>query len=86
MRKRPSILINLDFGNKEVSFTVEFKSKTSLFQPNGAGFAGVKSNITFSSEDLTGASEILLQARAQGSLTNWKVVLTNSEFQGQQVI
>jgi len=53
-------------------------------QPNGAGFAGVKSNISLSSEDLAGATEILLQARAKGNLANWKVVLTNSEFHGQQ--
>ena len=56
------------------------------FQPNGAGFAGVKSNITFSAEDVSDATEVLLQTRAQGSLANWKIVLTNNEFHGQQVI
>merc|ERR1719468_808261 len=79
-------------GKSKASFVLQ---KSRLFQravffamlnpqPNGAGFAGVKTNISLSSEDLAGATEILLQARAQGSLANWKVVLTNSEFHDQQ--
>ena len=49
-------------------------------QPNGAGFAGVKSNVMF--EDVDGKEGILLQVRGQGSLKYWKVVLTDSEFLG----
>ena len=49
-------------------------------QPNGAGFAGVKSNVTFG--DVDGKEGILLQVRGQGSLKYWKVVLTDSEFLG----
>jgi len=49
-------------------------------QPNGAGFAGVKNNITF--EDNEGKEGILLQVRGQGGLKYWKVVLTDSEFLG----
>ena len=49
-------------------------------QPNGAGFAGVKSNVTF--EDVDGKEGVLLQCKGQGSLKYWKVVLTDSEFLG----
>jgi hypothetical protein len=50
-------------------------------QPNGAGFAGVKSNVTF--EDVDGKEGVLLQCRGHGSLKYWKVVLlTDSEFLG----
>jgi len=49
-------------------------------QPNGAGFAGVKSNISFSEEDLrTKPQGFLLKLRGQGQLQYWKVVLTNSD-------
>merc|ERR1719346_344685 len=49
-------------------------------QPNGAGFAGVKSNISFSDEDLrTKPQGFLLKLRGQGQLQYWKVVLTNSD-------
>merc|ERR1712156_531369 len=43
-------------------------------QPNGAGFAGVKHNISLSNhEDKQG---LKIQLRAQGDLKYWKVVLT----------
>ena len=49
-------------------------------QPNGAGFAGVKHNISLSNhEDKQG---LKIQLRAQGDLKYWKVVLTDSEFLG----
>merc|ERR1711936_301035 len=49
-------------------------------QPNGAGFAGVKSNISFSDEDLQAKPQgFLLKLRGQGQLQYWKVVLTNSD-------
>ena len=48
-------------------------------QPNGAGFAGMKTDITFSAEEKDG---ILLQLRGQGDLKYWKVVLTDSQFLG----
>merc|ERR1719336_3190730 len=49
-------------------------------QPNGAGFAGVKSNISFSEEDLkTKPQGFLLKLRGQGQLKYWKVVLTDSD-------
>jgi len=52
-------------------------------QPNGAGFAGVKSNITFSEEHLQAKPQgILLKLRGQGQLLHWKVVLTNSDQLG----
>ena len=44
-------------------------------QSNGAGFAGVKINVTF--EDVDGKEGILLQCRGQGSLKYCKVVLTD---------
>jgi len=52
-------------------------------QPNGAGFAGVKSNITFSEEHLQAKPQgFLLKLRGQGQLRYWKVVLTNSDQLG----
>jgi len=49
-------------------------------QPNGAGFAGVKSNISFSEEDLRAKPQgFVLKLRGQGQLQYWKVVLTNSD-------
>jgi len=52
-------------------------------QPNGAGFAGVKSNISFSEEDLkTKPQGFLLKLRGQGQLKYWKVVLTDSDQVG----
>ena len=52
-------------------------------QPNGAGFAGIKTNLTLDL-DKTGVAEgLLLQLGAQGNLEFWKVVMTNSEFSGQ---
>ncbi|XP_023332390.1 uncharacterized protein LOC111704397 isoform X2 [Eurytemora carolleeae] len=43
-------------------------------QPNGAGFAGVKTNIE--GEDLTGFTGFEVLARGRG-LENWKIVLTH---------
>jgi len=52
-------------------------------QPNGAGFAGMKSNITFSDEQLKVKPQgFLLKLRGQGQLQYWKVVLTNSDQLG----
>merc|ERR1711990_227667 len=49
-------------------------------QPNSAGFAGVKSNITFSEEHLEAKPQgFLLKLRGQGQLRYWKVVLPNSD-------
>merc|ERR1712215_467902 len=47
-------------------------------QPNGAGFAGVKVNISF--EDYQDKEGIQLRIRGQGNLKNWKVVLTESKL------
>merc|ERR1712013_283385 len=56
-------------------------------QPNGAGFAGVKSNISFSEEDLkTKPQGFLLKLRGQGQLKYWKVVLTDSDKVGLPLI
>merc|ERR1719233_1236913 len=49
-------------------------------QPNGAGFAGVKTNISLAGYD--GREGVLLRARGQGALQYWKVVLTDSKFLG----
>jgi len=53
-------------------------------QPNGAGFAGVKSNVNFSSEEHLQAKPqgFLLKLRGQGQLQYWKVVLTDSDQLG----
>merc|ERR1712037_168830 len=52
-------------------------------QPNGAGFAGMKTNITFTDEQLKAKSQgFLLKLRGQGQLQYWKVVLTNSDQLG----
>jgi len=52
-------------------------------QPNGAGFAGTKTNITFSDEQLKDRPQgFLLKLRGQGQLQYWKVVLTNSDQLG----
>merc|ERR1712088_515452 len=53
-------------------------------QPNGAGFAGVKSNVNFSSEEHLQAKPqgFLLQLRGLGQLQYWKVVLTDSDQLG----
>jgi len=56
-------------------------------QPNGAGFAGVKSNISFSEEDLkTKPQGFLLKLRGQGQLKYWKVVLTDSDQVGLPLV
>jgi len=65
------------------------KSKASFAllnpQPNGAGFAGVKTNITLDLKEAGAQSEgFIVQCRAQGNLNYWKIVLTNKEFSGQQ--
>ena len=49
-------------------------------QPNGAGFAGVKTNLSLAGHD--GKEGVLLRVRGQGALQHWKVVLTDSEFLG----
>merc|ERR1719499_3038609 len=49
-------------------------------QPNGAGFAGVKRNISLAEHD--GREGVVLRVRGRGSLIYWKVVLTDSEFVG----
>merc|ERR1711971_1297663 len=52
-------------------------------QPNGAGFAGVKSNVNFSEELLQAKPQgFLLKLRGQGQLQYWKVVLTDSDQLG----
>ena len=49
-------------------------------QPNGAGFAGIKNNVSMGNfEDRQGFK---LKLRGQGSLKYWKIVLTDSEFLG----
>ena len=52
-------------------------------QPNGAGFAGIKTNLTLDLEKTGDAEGLLLQLRAQGNLEFWKVVMTNSQFYSQ---
>ena len=53
-------------------------------QPNGAGFAGVKTNLSLELEQTGVEGEgLMLQLRSQGDLEVWKVVMTNSEFSGQ---
>ena len=52
-------------------------------QPNGAGFAGIKTNLTLDLEKTVVAEGLLLQLRAQGNLEFWKVVMTNSQFYSQ---
>merc|ERR1711973_479949 len=50
-------------------------------QPNGAGFAGVKTNISEEFGVLSENSEgFYFICRAQGNLKHWKIVLTNEEF------
>merc|ERR1719348_24902 len=50
-------------------------------QPNGAGFAGVKTNVSEEFGILSENSEgFYFICRAQGNLKNWKIVLTNEEF------
>ena len=49
-------------------------------QPTGAGFAGIKTNITFNLEDFNSREGLVLQLRSQGDINYWKVVMTNSEF------
>jgi len=49
-------------------------------QPNGAGFAGVKRNISLTEHE--GREGLILQVRGQGSLKYWKVVLTDSDLLG----
>merc|ERR1719348_922570 len=50
-------------------------------QPNGAGFAGVKTNVTEEFGLLSENSEgFYFICRAQGNLKHWKIVLTNEEF------
>ena len=52
-------------------------------QPNGAGFAGIKTNLTLDLEKTGVAEGLLLQLRAQGNLEFWKIVMTNSQFYSQ---
>ena len=52
-------------------------------QPNGAGFAGIKTNLSLDLNETDGAEGLLLQLRSQGNLEFWKVVMTNSQFYGQ---
>ena len=52
-------------------------------QPNGAGFAGIKTNLTLDLNKTGVAEGLLLQLRAQGNLEFWKVVMTNSQFYSQ---
>lgn len=53
-------------------------------QPNGAGFAGVKTNLTLENPSDYFGDGLMIQCRAQGNLKYWKFVLTNKEFSGQQ--
>jgi len=78
-------------GMSKAGFTIQ---KSRLFQravffalinpqPNGAGFAGIKTNLSLEL-DKTGQGEgLLLQLRSQGDLKVWKVVMTNTEFSGE---
>merc|ERR1711874_380509 len=45
-------------------------------QPNGAGFAGVRSDVGSRRGQFENATELHLRVRGQGDLTHWKVVLT----------
>merc|ERR1711892_226596 len=47
-------------------------------QPNGVGFAGMKTNVTF--EECNDVIGLELKLRGQGQLSYWKVVLTNREL------
>merc|ERR1712141_336122 len=78
-------------GMSKASFTLQ---KSRLFQravffallnpqPNGAGFAGIKTNITFDLDSFNSTEGLLLQMRSQGDINYWKVVMTNSEFYGE---
>jgi len=80
-------------GKSKASFVLQ---KSRLFQraiffallnpqPNGAGFAGVKTDLSLDLGETRAESEgFLVQCRAQGNLNYWKIVLTNKEFSGQQ--
>jgi len=78
-------------GMSKASFSLQ---KSRLFQravffallnpqPNGAGFAGIKTNITFDLDSFNSTEGLILQLRSQGDINYWKVVMTNSEFYGE---
>jgi len=78
-------------GMSKAAFTLQ---KSRLFQravffalinpqPNGAGFAGIKTNLSLELDKTGEGQGLLLQLRSQGDLEVWKVVMTNSEFHGQ---
>jgi len=78
-------------GMSKASLTLHRSSlfqRAALFavinpQPNGAGFAGVKTNLTVSPQHLQAApAGLVLKLRGQGQLTWWKVVLTDSDQLG----
>ena len=52
-------------------------------QPNGAGFAGIKTNLSLDLDNFNSTEGLVLQLRAQGDMDYWKVVITNQEFAGQ---
>ena len=57
-----------------------------MSQPSGAGFAGVKTNLSSELINSDSSEGFLLQLRAQGELKFWKVVLTNKELPGQEAL
>ena len=51
-------------------------------QPNGAGFAGMKTTIPDSAASQAGSTGLRLYVRGQGELKHWKVVLTDKDQVG----